>query len=178
MKPSLDLKVAIVIIVFCLFNYLYLIPAEVIAEGSSPVYPYLVNSMLMLFSLGYLIESFAGMRADKKAAGEARIEDTAGRGEKCDRTGPVEGNGLKAFRVMTLFGLMAAWYWTLESLGFMLSAFIFLILSSIVYGAKSPLKIGLLSIAMPLIFHVLFRTLGTALPEGPVEELITSIIYG
>lgn len=178
MIPSLNLKIAVGIIVFCLFNYFYLIPAQVIDKGSSPVYPYLVNSMLTLFSLGYLMESYFAMRRNSREAGsEHTAEDSLGRGENCDHEEPAASAKAKALRVALLFVLMALWYWLLEDLGFMLSAFIFLVLSSIVYGAKSPVKIGLLSVAMPLIFHIIFRSLGSALPEGPVEELITSILY-
>lgn len=176
MKASLNLKVAIGLIVFCLFNYFYLIPVEVIAEGAPPTYPYLVNSLLLLFSLGFLVESFAGMRAEKAEEEPGRREQAEAEARRgmSDQQSTVR----KAIRVGILFALMAGWYWTLEAGGFLLTAIIFLALSSPLYGARSPFKIGVLALLMPFIVHFLFRSLGTALPEGPLEELITTIIYG
>lgn len=176
---DLDLKIAIGIIAFCLFNYLYLIPTQVIAQGSSPTYPYLVNSMLMVFSIGYLVESLLANLTKVKNVQEGRQHGkfAAGSGEPCDRAAPVVVDRSKALRVLALLGLMVVWYWTLGSLGFLLSAFIFLVISSIIYGAKSPVKIFLLSAGMPIIFHILFWLLGSSLPEGPVEEFIISTLY-
>ena len=179
MKQNLELKISIIIISFSLLNFFYLIPTQIIAEGSSPVYPYLVNTILTIFSLGYLLESFLATRKQTAAQDLQKelIEKTEERKETFKIDKLFSENSRKALQVLSLFGLMAAWFWTLEMLGFMLSAFIFLVFCSIIYGAKSPIKIGLLSIGMPLIFHLIFWLLGTALPEGPLEELMISILY-
>ena len=161
MNARSEMSIAGVLIGFCVLNYFYLIPTQVVAEGSSPVYPLLVNSMLLCFSLAYLAESFRVMRREKSSGQEG------GGKQSSDHT---------LWRPLAMLVTTGAWVLTMEWLGFILSTFIFLLIASRIFGSKKLIPTLGLSVIMPLVIHFVFVGLNSVLPEGPVEELLTAII--
>ena len=150
------------LIAFCLFNYLYLIPSQVVAEGSSATYPNLMNFLLLAFALAYWTEGFLmyrkenlkGVRQEKKS-----------------------GNFWALYwRPLVLLVIIAAWILTLGFAGFLLSTFIFLVFSSMLFGATNILRVLILSIVMPLLVFTLFYWVNAPLPAGPIETMIVAAI--
>ncbi|MBU2467030.1 MAG: tripartite tricarboxylate transporter TctB family protein [Proteobacteria bacterium] len=162
MNARSELSIAGVLIGFSLLNYFYLIPTQVVAEGSSPVYPMLVNTMLLCFSLAYMGDGIRCWRQQKKAEGE---------GQACST-----GGGKVMMRPLAMLVVTGAWVLSMEYLGFIISTFVFLIIASRIFGSKSWSKALIMSVAMPLIIYFVFRGLNALLPEGPAEELINLIL--
>ena len=161
MNARSELSIAGVLIGFCILNYFYLIPTQVVAEGSSPVYPLLVNSMLLCFSLAYLAEAVRVVRREK-ASGQG----DAGK----------KASGHSLWRPLGMLAATGAWVLTMEWLGFILSTFLFLLIASRIFGSKKWIPTLGLSVIMPLAIHFIFVALNSVLPEGPVEELLSMII--
>lgn len=161
MSSRSEIKFASGIIIFCLFNYFYLIPSQVVAEGSSPVYPIIVNAMLLIFGIAYLSEGILQLRRGKN--------------------NPQQKQGLQAFwtsywRPIILLIAMTIWILFLDLTGFLPSSVIFLFFSSFIFGAKNYKRVGILSLLLPLIVFSLFHWVNAPLPEGPVENLILMMI--
>ncbi|MBU1155479.1 MAG: tripartite tricarboxylate transporter TctB family protein [Proteobacteria bacterium] len=162
MNARSELSIATVLIGFSMLNYFYLIPTQVVAEGSSPVYPALINTMLLCFALAYLAEGVRCWRKEKLAQGE---------GGSCST-----GGGKLMVRPLAMLVVTGAWVLSMEYLGFIISTFVFLMIASRIFGSKSWSKTLILSVAMPLIISFVFRGLNALLPEGPAEELINLIL--
>lgn len=162
MNARSELSIAGVLIAFCLLNYFYLIPTQVVAEGSSPVYPLLINTMLLCFSLAYLWEGFRALKQEKRQAAE-------------DGEQPPASKAIM-WRPLAVLVVTGAWILTMEWLGFILSTFLFLLIASRLFGSKNWGKGLALSVAMPLVIYIVFRLLNSILPTGPVEELIEKFI--
>lgn len=163
MNVRSEISIAGVLIGFCLINYFYLIPTQVVAEGSSPVYPTLINTMLLLFAVAYLVEGVSSWRKIKSDA----APQVSG-----------EGEGNKVFaRPVAMLIVTGVWVLTLEYVGFIVSTGLFLAISSRIFGSKSWPKTLALSVVMPLIIYFIFVGLKSLLPEGPLEELIRSILF-
>ena len=162
MSARSEISIAGFLIFFCLVNYIYLIPTQAVAEGTSPVYPNLINSMLLCFSLAYLAEGIRVLRKERHET--SRPEDTQRR-----------GMGV-ALRPVAMLLVTGAWVLTLERLGFLVSTFLFLAISSRIFGSKSWLKALALSVIMPLVIFFIFYGLNSLLPEGPLEEMIRSML--
>lgn len=162
MNARYELSLAIVLIGFSMLNYFYLIPTQVVAEGSSPVYPALINTMLLCFSLAYLAEGVRCWRKEKAEQEE---------GGACST-----GGGKLMLRPLLTLVVTGAWVLSMEYLGFIISTFIFLMLASRIFGSTNWGKTMILSVAMPLIISFVFRGLNALLPEGPAEELINLIL--
>ncbi|MFH2125128.1 MAG: tripartite tricarboxylate transporter TctB family protein [Pseudomonadota bacterium] len=160
MNARSELSIATVLIGFSMLNYFYLIPTQVVAEGSSPVYPALINTMLLCFSLAYLAEGVRSWRKER----QAQSEGTGGGGKKL------------MVRPLAMLVVTGAWVLTMEHLGFIISTFAFLMIASRIFGSKSWSKTVILSVVMPLIIYFVFRGLNALLPEGPAEELINLIL--
>ena len=158
MNARSEMSIAGVMIGFCLLNYFYLIPTQVVAEGSSLVYPALINTMLLCFSLAYLAEAFRSLRREKK---EAVAADT---------------NNRIYWRPVAMLIVIGLWVLTMEWVGFLFSTFLFLMLSSRIFGSQSWGKTLALSLVMPLVVYLIFWGLSSVLPEGPLEELIRSLL--
>jgi hypothetical protein len=162
MNARYELSLAMVLIGFSMLNYFYLIPTQVVAEGSSPVYPALINTMLLCFSLAYLAEGVRCWRKEKAAQGE---------GGACST-----GGGKLMARPLLLLVVTGAWVLSMDFLGFLISTFFFLLIASRIFGSKSWSKTIILSVVMPLIITFVFRGLNAVLPEGPVEDLINLLL--
>ncbi len=159
-----EISIAGVLIGFCLINYFYLIPTQVVAEGSSPVYPTLINTMLLLFAVAYLVEGVSSWQ---------KIKSDAAQQEQVSS----EGVGNKVFaRPVAMLAVTGVWVLTLEYVGFIVSTCVFLVISSRIFGSKSWPKTLTLSVVMPFIIYFIFVGLNSLLPEGPLEELIRSIL--
>ncbi len=163
MKARTDLSIAAALIVFCLINQFYLIPTQVVAEGSSPTYPILVNILLAAFSIAYFWESLRLLRRQQP------------RNEK-NKAAPAKGYP-DSWRPVALLLVSGGWILVMEWMGFILSTFIFLMLTSRIFGSKSFWKSLILSTAMPLILYFVFRGLNSLLPQGPLEKML-EILFG
>lgn len=162
MNARSEMSIAGVLIGFCMLNYFYLIPTQVVAEGSSAVYPALINTMLLCFSIAYLAE---GLRSWRR---ETRREKKAIAAEAAD-------NWIY-WRPVAMLVVTGLWVLSLEWVGFLFSTFLFLTLSSRIFGSKSWGKTLILSVVMPLVVYFIFWMLNSILPEGPLEGLIRSLL--
>jgi putative tricarboxylic transport membrane protein len=161
MSARSELSIAGVLIGFCLLNYFYLIPTQVVAEGSSPVYPMLTNTMLLCFSLAYFFEGIRCWRRQRKEENPASCST---------------GGGKLMLRPLAMLVVTGAWVLSMDYLGFIISTFIFLIIASRIFGSKSWSKTLIMSVAMPLVISFIFRGLNAVLPEGPAEEFISWLL--
>ena len=155
-----EMSIAGVLIGFCMLNYFYLIPTQVVAEDTSMVIR--VNTKLLCFSIAYLIEGLSSWRR------ETRREKKAAAAEGAD-------NGIY-WRPVAMLVVTGLWVLTLEWIGFLFSTFLFLMLSSRIFGSKSWPKTLTLSVVMPLVVYSIFWMLNSILPEGPLEGLIRSLL--
>lgn len=160
MNARSELSIAGVLIAFSLLNYFYLIPTQVVAEGSSPIYPALINTMLLCFSLAYLGEGVRSWRRERRAEGEGRPA----------------GAGKNMLRPLAMLVVTGAWVLSMDYIGFFISTFGFLVIASRIFGSQSWSKTIIMAVAMPLIISFIFRGLNAVLPEGPAEELINLIL--
>lgn len=162
MKARSEMSIAGALIGFCMLNYFYLIPTQVVAEGSSLIYPALVNTMLLCFAIAYLVE---GIRIWRREPAPAEKPAAA-----ADR-----GSGIY-WRPVTMLIVTGLWILTMEWIGFLCSTFLFLTLSSRIFGSKSWHKTLMLSLVMPVVVYIIFMGLNSVLPEGPLEELIRTLL--
>ena len=160
MNVRSEMSIAGLLIGFCMLNYFYLIPTQVVAEGSSLVYPALVNTLLLCFSIAYLAEGIRSWRRETLPKNKATTAGGA-------------GNGVY-WRPIAMLVVTGFWVLTMEWIGFLFSTFIFLTLSSRIFGSKSWRKTLALSLVMPLVVYLVFWGLNSVLPEGPLEGLIRS----
>jgi len=163
MNVRSEVSIAVALIGFCMLNYFYLIPTQVVAEGSSLVYPALVNTILLCFSIAYLAEGVRSWRVETRLKNKAAVSDGAA------------GNGIY-WRPIAMLVVIGFWVLTMEWIGFLTSTFVFLIFSSRIFGSKSWRKTLIFSLVMPLVVYLIFRGLNSVLPEGPLEELIRSLL--
>ncbi|MCB2225443.1 MAG: tripartite tricarboxylate transporter TctB family protein [Desulfarculaceae bacterium] len=159
MNARSELSIAGVLIAFSLLNYFYLIPTQVVAEGSSPIYPALINTMLLCFSLAYLGEGVRAWRREKK-----------------ESEGRPAGAGKNMLRPVAMLVVTGAWVLTMDYIGFIISTFFFLVVASRIFGSESWSKTIIMAVVMPLIISFIFRGLNAVLPEGPAEELLNLIL--
>jgi uncharacterized membrane protein len=151
------------LLAFCVFNYVYLIPTQVVAEGSSSTYPHLINTLLALFSLAYLLEGYCIFRKQAK--------------EKAKETKEQRGFWQDYWRPLAMFGLTGIWIFTLEYIGFLPSTFVFLFLGAKIFRAANLRNTLLVCVVLPSILTGIFMGLNAPLPEGPLEEMIQALIH-
>lgn len=164
MKIGRETKIASGLIVFCLFNYFYLIPSQVINQGSVPTYPFIVNTLILLSSVGYFFQSIF----------QNTIKETDNQKNKDAQK--KQKNAQRAIVIIILIGI---WVLALDYIGFLLSTIIFLAGSIIVCGSRNYIKVAIISILFPLFMYFLFRgVLKTTLPEGFLENILEKIIFG
>ena len=164
MKIRRETKIASGLIVFCLFNYFYLIPSQVINQGSVPTYPFIVNTLILLSSVGYFFQSIF----------QNTIKETDNQKNKDAQK--KQKNAQRAIVIIILIGI---WVLALDYIGFLLSTIIFLAGSIIVCGSRNYIKVAIISILFPLFMYFLFRgELKTTLPEGVLENILEKIIFG
>ncbi len=162
MNARSEISFASAIIAFCMFNYFYLIPTQVVAEGSSMVYPALINTMLLLFALAYWGEGLLLYRTEKLAQA-AKEQSRAGFWEYY-------------WRPLSLLGITGIWIFTMEWAGFLLGTIIFLFCATYIFAATSLKKVAVFSLILPLVVFSLFYLVNAPLPEGPLEDLIFAVI--
>lgn len=166
MKIGRETKVASGLIVFCLFNYFYLIPSQVINQGSVPTYPFIVNTLILLSSVGYFFQSIFQNTITIKEADSQKNKDAQKK----------QKNAQRAIAIMILIGI---WVLMLDYIGFLLSTIIFLAGSIVVCGSRNYTKVVVISILFPLFMYFIFRgVLKTTLPEGFLENILEKIIFG
>jgi len=163
LKIGRETKIAFGLIVFCLFNYYYLIPSQVINQGSVPTYPFIVNTLILLSSVGYFFQSIF---QNIKETDNQKSKD----GQKKQKN---------AHRAIVIIILIGIWVLMLDYVGFLLSTIIFLAGSIVVCGSRNYTKIVVISILFPIFMYFIFRgVLKTTLPEGFLENILEKIIFG
>jgi len=166
LKTGMDTKISIGVITFCVLNYFYFIPNQVKAEGSSVIYPMIVNTLMFIFSIGYFFQSAFG----KNVEGEAPLEYRAVSYTKGSKP---------LLKVVLIIISLVIWVSILEYVGFLLSSILFLFITTIIFGSRSYWKNILVSLVLPLSLYFLFRVLlNSALPDGILEQLLEKLIYG
>jgi len=159
-----DGKIGLGLIIFCLLNYFYLIPSQVINQGSVPTYPFIVNTLILLSSVGYFFQSIF----------QKDIKQTNSQKSKASEKG--YKSVWKAIFIIIFIGI---WISLLDFMGFLLSTIIFLIGSILVCGSRNYIKIIIISILFPIFMYFIFRgVLKTTLPEGFLENILEKIIFG
>lgn len=163
MKIRRETKIASGLIVFCLFNYFYLIPTQVIKQGSVPTYPLIVNTLILLSSVGYFFQSiFQKIIKDRNSQKNKSLEK-------------IQKPIWKAIVLIIFIGI---WVSVLDYVGFLLSTIVLLIGSIILFGSHNYTKIIIISILFSIFVYFLFRgVLKTALPEGFLENILERIIF-
>ena len=82
------------------------------------------------------------------------------------------GHAASASRSFGIILLSIIWVWFLKPLGFLIVTPFYLLLSCLLMGVQSRLKMVVFSIILTLIFWVIFGpVLGIRLPLGPLETL-------
>ena len=163
MKIRRETKIASGLIVFCLFNYFYLIPSQVINQGSIPTYPFIVNTLILLSLVGFFFQSIF----------QSTIKETDSQKNKDAQK--KQKNAQRAIVIIIFIGI---WVLMLDYIGFLLSTIIFLAGSIIVCGSRNYTKVIIISILFPLFMYFLFRgVLKTTLPEGFLENILEKIIF-
>lgn len=146
---SLVLFYALVIV-----NQFYLIPVQVINEGSDPVYPYLLNGLL-LFLLLCLTAEAAYSHYIKKSAPELL------------KLAPKN-----IARIIALLGFVTIWAIMLESMGFIIPTLIFLGITTWLYGERSLRTILLTMFIGSFLLYFVFSIFGVALPRAELENFL------
>lgn len=162
-----DVKIAIGILVFSLINYIILIPQYVIKCSTSPIYPYIVNTLILFSGIGYLFESLG--RRDKTKSEEVVNQE--------DRPVVDHQKRYSTARVFFVILTTGVWIWSMEFVGFLLSAFIFLPAVSLLYGSRKKKRIMVVTVVLPIILYSVFRLLNTSLPEGPLEDILNRMLF-
>ncbi len=138
---------------FFLFNQFVWIPIEVMEEGSSDTYPYLLNGLLALFLICYIGEFVYRLKSGKSM-----------------EYFTLEWRPIS--KIALLLIAMFLWAESMEYVGFLLPTIVFLALASTVYGERSIPKRLILSLCAPIFVVILFALLNTALPQGAVDQWI------
>lgn len=156
MKINKNVIIALGLIFFCIFNYFYLIPDQVIKHGSSPYYPVIVITFILFFSILYTVLSITKKNNENVIIQEYRY--------------PKRVNNL---RVIITIILLILYVNLIEVFGFILTTTMTLIVSMVLYGSRDYFKVGLISFLFTLILTYVFRILlHSILPGGILEQLI------
>lgn len=156
MKINKNVIIALGLIFFCIFNYFYLIPDQVIKHGSSPYYPLIVITFILFFSILYIILAIIKKNNENVSIQEYRY--------------PKRLDNLRVIITMILLILYVS---LIEVFGFILTTTITLIVSIVLYGSRDYFKMGLISFSFALILSYVFRILlHSTLPGGILEQLI------
>lgn len=143
---------------FAAVNGWLLIPVQVVAEGSDATYPRLLNGALVILLILYGLEILRSRRAGGKTLGVWRL------------TFPELG------RILGLLACIGEWAGGLDAFGFLPPTAVFLGLTAWLYGERSPWKLVVLMVASPLALYAAFTLLGSALPQGPLEQLLSPLL--
>jgi hypothetical protein len=152
-----DFASIILLFAFSIINQVYLIPVEIISQGSSGTFPYLLNEVLVVFTILYLIETLR--RKKLKIDKSARIS--------------IDSSAVKPVILLIILFL---WTETVEYIGFILSSASLLAATAFLYGERSIIKICWLSIIAPFLIFIFFALLKSTLPLGPIEIYLLSTI--
>jgi len=151
-----DAVIAAGVISFCILNYFWLIPTQVTKEGSSPIYPYLIITFLLVVAAAYFMVSI-----------HIASEDITSQKSKHPR----EKRSL--MEVILTVSFITIYASVIEYVGFLLSTIPLLIGCMILYGSKNYIKISTVSILFSLIISYIFKiALHSTLPTGFLEQII------
>lgn len=168
-----DFWVISALILFTVINAFWLIPSYVAAEGTSSSYPHLLNIIFGIFSIGYLIDY--GITRSRAVKNFFTAVSTAGSpsGSEGKESSMSASHLLK---VVLILVSVFIWVFLLEKIGFLLATFLFLTVTSFIYGERSSKKIFIFSIFFPLLIVIIFILLNAGLPSGIIEETLHSLI--
>ena len=154
MRIRKDIARLVLLCILVAVNYLYLIPVQVVEEGSDPVYPLLLNGILAFLLIFYALEL---LRSRRKLGISLVVWQIYPR---------------RAGKVILLLALVWGWAEALNHLGFIVPTMCFLGLSVWLYGERSWSRIVLVMVVSPVLLYILFVLFGSYLPQGPLEQYI------
>lgn len=156
LENNRNIIISLGIIGFCILNYFYLIPIQVIKQGSAPHYPLIVITFISFFSIVYFL-----LAIFKKYNRHTIVQKDKYFGKTA------------IFRVVITMFLLIIYVNVIEFYGFILVTTIMLIISMILYGSKDYFSIGVISILFTLLVSYVFRILlHSILPGGILEQII------
>jgi hypothetical protein len=145
---------------FLLINHFYLVPVQVIAQGSPATFPHLLNALLAICTIFYLIETVRRRRHGLDAKDVLPVD-------------------MQAAAKPALL-LLSIWIWAacIDSFGFIIPSILLLAATSLLYGERSIRKIAALAILFPIFAFVFFTLLKTKLPSSFIEDWILAVFWG
>ena len=135
-------------------NYWHLIPRQVVAEGSDPAYPLLLNGILFGLAIFYAFEI---VRSFLRGGGTLAV---------------LHVNWRATGKVALLLCAIGGWAYAMNMYGFIPCTTVFLAVGAWLYGERSIPKILSLILISPLALYIVFTLFGSYLPQGPLEQLL------
>lgn len=154
MRVRKDIASLVLLCILVAVNYLYLIPAQVVTEGSDPVYPLLLNGILAFLLVCYALEL---LRSRRKLGISLVVWQIVPR---------------QAGKVILLLALVWIWAAVLDHLGFILPTMGFLGIAVWLYGERSWRNILVTMLVSPVLLYLVFVLFGSYLPQGPLEQYL------
>ncbi|MCL2123742.1 MAG: tripartite tricarboxylate transporter TctB family protein [Desulfovibrionaceae bacterium] len=155
-----DFVSIVLLVLFILAHQFYLIPVQVIAQGSSETFPHILNALLAICTIFYIYETVRRRRSGLDAKDVLPVDMRS------------------AARPVLL--LLSLWIWAelMESFGFIIPSVFLLAATSLLYGERSPRKIAVLAILFPIFAFVFFTILKTTLPSSSIENWMLAVFWG
>ncbi len=155
-----DFFAVAVLAVVVLINQFYLVPKEVLAHGTSSTYPQMLNGLLAVFTVCYFVEA---LRQRKRGA---------------DGKALIQVNIAAMAKPVSLLACIWLWVEGAHYAGFLVPTALLLVSASLLYGERSPGKIAALSLIAPLAIFLFFAALNSALPDGPLDIWLLTMLKG
>ncbi len=171
MGARANLIFAVVVLVFCATTYFALIPT--IPEGlqiemssgtiSPRVFPRFVVVCMALLAVAILIPAVGG-KGDDKA-----MKSAPGAANAAPRSKPAAASGDKTahLNAVVALAMLLVYVFLLELTGYLVSTPLALIGLLLYFGARNPIKIGIIAVATTVVLYLFFgKIMHVMLPEG------------
>ncbi len=153
-----DIVGLVLLCILTVINQFYFIPVQVVEEGSDPIYPQLMNGLLLFLLFCYALEILHSRYRKAKSLAVLKLVP--------QRVG----------KVILLLVLVGVWAFMLDCIGFILPTMGFLGITTYLYGERSPKKIVAAMLLSPVMLYLLFTIFGAFLPQGPLEQYIRHLL--
>lgn len=153
-----DIVGLVLLCILTVVNQFHFIPVQVVEEGSDPVYPQLLNGLLLFLLLCYALELLYSRYRKAKSLAVLKLAPQ------------------RIVKVTLLLTLVGVWAFLLNRIGFILPTMGFLGITICLYGERSPKKIVAATLLSPVMLYLLFTIFGAFLPQGPLEQYIRHLL--